>query len=100
MDKITLEKVGPDNRPRIAASAVSRIRRTRGMSPKVEWAAQALCEGLRYLLFRDEKGGPLAFLEYVPVNTLGVRWTPRAGCSCIVCGYTPQDKREAGWAAV
>jgi len=29
-------------------------------------AAKTLCEGLRFLLFRDEKGKPLAFLEYVP----------------------------------
>jgi GNAT superfamily N-acetyltransferase len=37
-----------------------------GYQPKVEWLQKRFREGLRILLFRDEKGKPLAFLEYVP----------------------------------
>jgi len=41
-------------------------RRHPGYQAKVDWLAERFEEGLRYLLFRDDAGKPLAFLEYVP----------------------------------
>jgi len=65
MDKITLEKVGPDNVADCGIGCLTNPK-NQGYEPKVEWLRKRFAEGLRYLLFRDEKGGPLAFLEYVP----------------------------------
>jgi len=62
---ITLEKVGPDNLAACGIGCLSN-RRHEGFEPKVKWLEARFEEGLRYLLFRDEKGRPLAFLEYVP----------------------------------
>jgi hypothetical protein len=65
MEKITLEKVGPEN---VAVCGIGCLidPRNQGYRPKVEWLRKRFAEGLRFLLFRDEKGKPLAFLEYVP----------------------------------
>ena len=65
MGKITLEKVGPDN---VAVCGIGCLTdsRNQGYRPKVEWLRKRFAEGLRFFLFRDEQGGPLAFLEYVP----------------------------------
>ena len=65
MDKIRLEKVGPDN---VAECGIGCLTSpgNQGYQPKVEWLRKRFAEGLRFLLFRDEKSRPIAFLEYVP----------------------------------
>jgi GNAT superfamily N-acetyltransferase len=65
MDNVALDKVGPDN---VAACGIGCLTNPRnpGHQPKVEWLRKRFAEGLRILLFRDEEGRPLAFLEYVP----------------------------------
>lgn len=65
MERITLEKVGPDNLSDCGIGCLVDPRNP-GYQPKVEWLRQRFGEGLRFLLFRDERGKPLAFLEYVP----------------------------------
>jgi L-amino acid N-acyltransferase YncA len=63
--EVTLEKVGPDNLADCGIGCLTSIR-NRGYQPKVDWLRARFAEGLRFLLFRDEKGKPLGFLEYVP----------------------------------
>lgn len=65
MNKITLEKVGPDNLSDCGIGCLTNPK-NQGYQPKVEWLQKRFAEGLRFLLFRNEKGKPLAFLEYVP----------------------------------
>jgi len=65
MDKITQEKVGPENLARCGIGCLSSPK-NQGYLPKVEWLRKRFAEGLRILLFRDGAGRPLAFLEYVP----------------------------------
>ena len=63
MSTITLEKVGPDNLQDCGIGCISNQRHI-GHGPKVDWLGKRFEEGLRFLLFRNEKGKPLAFLEY------------------------------------
>jgi len=63
--KAILEKVGPENLSDCGIGCISN-RKHQGYEPKVDWLQGRFEEGLRILLFRDEKGKPLAFLEYVP----------------------------------
>jgi hypothetical protein len=65
MDRITLEKVGPENLTDCGIGCLSSPRNV-GYQPKVEWLQERFAEGLRFFLFRDERGKPLGFLEYVP----------------------------------
>lgn len=65
MHKITLERVGPGNLSDCGIGCLTNLK-NQGYQPKVEWLRKRFAEGLRFLLFRDEKGKPLAFLEYVP----------------------------------
>lgn len=65
MDNITLEKVGPENLSDCGIGCLTDPK-NRGYQPKVEWLQKRFAEGLHLLLCRDEKGKPLAFLEYVP----------------------------------
>lgn len=65
MHKITLEKVGPGNLSDCGIGCLTNPK-NQGYQPKVEWLQKRFAEGLRLLLFRDEQGKPLAFLEYVP----------------------------------
>ena len=65
MDKITLEKVGPGNLSDCGIGCLSDPK-NQGYQPKVKWLQKRFAEGLHLLLFREEKGTPLAFLEYVP----------------------------------
>jgi Acetyltransferase (GNAT) family len=62
---ITLDLVGPDELPPCGVGCVMDPRHE-GFSAKVAWLRRRFAEGLRYLLFRDARGKPLAFLEYVP----------------------------------
>ena len=65
MSKVTLEKIGPEN---LSACGIGCLinAKNQGYQAKVEWLQKRFAEGLRFLLFRDEEGKPLAFLEYVP----------------------------------
>jgi hypothetical protein len=65
MDKIMLEKVGPENLSDCGIGCLTDPK-NQGYQPKVKWLQKRFAEGLHFLLFRDEKGKPLAFLEYVP----------------------------------
>jgi hypothetical protein len=65
MDNITLEKVGPENLSDCGIGCLTDPK-NQGYQPKVEWLQKRFTEGLRLLMCRDEKGKPLAFLEYVP----------------------------------
>jgi len=65
MAEVVLERVGADN---VSVCGIGCITNSKhqGYEPKVEWLKQRFDQGLRFLLFRDPKGKPLAFLEYVP----------------------------------
>ena len=60
-----LEKVGPQNLSDCGIGCLTNPKHE-GFEPKVQWLQKRFEEGLRFLLFRDEKGKPLAFLEFVP----------------------------------
>jgi hypothetical protein len=60
-----LEKVGPGNLSECGIGCITNPKH-QGHGPKVDWLNQRFTEGLRFLLFRDRRGKPLAFLEYVP----------------------------------
>ena len=62
---LTLERVGPGNLSDCGIGCLTDPKH-QGFRPKVEWLQERFAEGLRFLLFRNEKGKPLAFLEYVP----------------------------------
>ncbi len=64
-DRITLEKVGPGNLADCGIGCLTNPKH-QGFQPKVDWLQKRFDEGLRFLLFRDTQGKPLAFLEYVP----------------------------------
>lgn len=65
MDKISLDKVGPGNISECGIGCLTGPKNL-GLRPKVEWLERRFGEGLRFFLFRDDQGRPLAFLEYVP----------------------------------
>ena len=62
---IRLNTVGPDNLSECGIGCLTNPGHE-GFGPQVEWLHKRFDEGLRFLLFRNEKGKPLAFLEYVP----------------------------------
>ncbi|MBT8462604.1 MAG: hypothetical protein KJO44_08810 [Gemmatimonadetes bacterium] len=61
----TLEKVGPGNLADCGIGCLTGKSHP-GYRAKVEWLEERFAEGLRFLLYRDAQGKPLAFLEYVP----------------------------------
>jgi hypothetical protein len=65
MTRPTLVKVGPQNLPECGIGCLTNPKNP-GYSCKVEWLRERFADGLRFLLFRDEKGKPLGLLEYVP----------------------------------
>ena len=65
MHDVTLVRVGPENLAECGIGCVIN-RDNPGYQRKVAWLRQRFAEGLRFLLFRDEREKPLAFLEYVP----------------------------------
>ena len=65
MEKLLLDKVSPENLDQCGIGCIA-DRKHVGHGPKVGWLRERFEEGLRILLFRNEKGKPLAFLEYVP----------------------------------
>ena len=65
MREVYLEKVGPENLAECGIGCISNPKHA-GHGPKVDWLQRRFEEGLRFFLFRDERGKPLAFLEYVP----------------------------------
>lgn len=60
-----LEKVGRGNLAECGIGCLTG-RTHPGYRAKTEWLEKRFDEGLRFLLYRDGKGRPLAFLEYVP----------------------------------
>ena len=67
-----LVKVEPDTLADCGIGCLSNRKRD-GYGPKVDWLEECFAEGLRFLLSRDERGKPPAFLEYVPG---GYAWRP------------------------
>jgi len=65
MHNVTLEKVSSENLFNCGIGCLTNPK-NQGYQPKVEWLQKRFGEGLRILLFRDQKGKPLAFLEYTP----------------------------------
>jgi hypothetical protein len=65
MYNVTLIRVGPENLSECGIGCI-RNRDNPGYGRKVKWLRKRFAEGLRFLLFRDEREKPLAFLEYVP----------------------------------
>jgi len=65
MPKFTLVKVGPENLSDCGIGCLTNPKNP-GYPAKVEWLQKSFQDGLRILLFRDEKRKPLGFLEYVP----------------------------------
>lgn len=62
---LTLEKVGPGNLAECGIGCLTGKSHP-GYQAKLEWLEKRFTEGLRFLLYRDAEGKPLAFLEYVP----------------------------------
>lgn len=60
-----LQKVGPENLADCGIGCIANPKHV-GHGPKVDWLRRRFEEGLRFFLFRDGRGRPLAFLEYVP----------------------------------
>ena len=65
MHNVTLVRVGPENLAECGIGCI-RNRDNPGYGRKVEWLRKRFAEGLRFLVIRDEREKPLAFLEYVP----------------------------------
>lgn len=65
MDEISLERVGPSNVAECGIGCLTGPKNL-GLRTKLEWLERRFGEGLRFFLFRDKQGRPLAFLEYVP----------------------------------
>jgi len=65
MADVTLVQVGPENLEECGVGCVVNPKHE-GFGRKVVWLQGRFAEGLRFLLFRDGEGRPLAFLEYVP----------------------------------
>ncbi len=63
--EVILENVGPENLPSCGIGCITNPKHE-GYKPKIGWLQERFAEGLRFLLFRDKRGKPLAFLEYVP----------------------------------
>lgn len=69
---VTLVTVGPENLEDCGIGCLTNTNHE-GFGPKVSWLQERFSEGLRFLLFRDGKGKPLGFLEYVPGESA---WRP------------------------
>ena len=98
MYNVTLVRVGPENLSECGIGCI-RNRDHPGYGSKVKWLRKRFAEGLRFLLFRDEREKPLAFLEYVPGE---FAWRPvdaRGGCLSIACGCSLQGSSLGGWEA-
>jgi hypothetical protein len=65
MDGPKLVKVGPENLDEMGIGCLLNPGHE-GYDPKVRWLRERFDEGLRFFLFRDGDGRPLAFLEFVP----------------------------------
>jgi len=94
MDEPALEKVDLGNLPNCGIGCLTNPK-NQGHRPKVEWLQQRFAEGLRFLLFRDQKGTPLAFLEYVPGQ---YAWRPvdAKGWLFVHCLWVYRKGRKVG----
>ncbi len=89
-----LEKVGPENLSECGIGCISNPKHE-GFGPKVAWLGMRFREGLRFLLYRDQKGKPLAFLEYVPGE---YAWRPvdAKGWLFVHCLWVYSEGRKVG----
>ncbi len=94
MAALTLEKVGPANLSECGIGCLVNPRHP-GYRAKVDWLRERFAEGLRFLLFRDEEGRPLAFLEYVPGE---FAWRPvdAAGWLFVHCLWVYPKGQQVG----
>ncbi len=60
MDKVTLEKVRPENLSDCSIGCLTDPK-NQGYQPKVEWLQRRFAEGLRFLLFWSEQGSGIHF---------------------------------------
>jgi len=98
MSNVTLVKVGPGNLLECGIGCI-RNRDNPGYGRKVKWLRKRFAEGLRFLLFRDEREDPLAFLEYVPGE---FAWRPvdAQGWLFVHCLWVfPAGQQLGGWEA-
>ena len=94
-DGIALEKVGPENLSDCGIGCLTSTKNL-GHGAKVEWLRKRFAEGLRFLLFRDGAGRPLAFVEYVPGENA---WRPvdAAGWLFVHCLWVfPRGQKVGG----
>lgn len=86
--------VGSDNLEQCGIGCIAN-RRHVGFQPKVQWLQRRFDEGLRYLLFRDERGKALAFLEFVPGEAA---WRPvdADGWLFIHCLWVYREGQKVG----
>jgi len=90
-----LEKVGPANLPECGIGCLINQKRP-GFQRKVEWLKQNFAEGLRSFMFRDGKGKPLGFIEFVPGE---FAWRPvdARGWLFVHCLWVfPRGRKTAG----
>jgi hypothetical protein len=94
MTEVILERVGSENVVDCGIGCVASPKHE-GHRRKVEWLRKCFAEGLRYLLFRDHRGKPLAFLEYVPGE---FAWRPvdAAGWLFVHCLWVYPRGRTVG----
>jgi hypothetical protein len=94
MVKMTLEKVGPENLSNCGIGCLTN-QKHQGYQPKLDWLKERFAEGLRFFLFRDEKGKPLAFLEYMPGE---YAWRPvdAAGWLFVHCLWVYPSGQKVG----
>lgn len=64
-DHLLLVTVGPENLAKCGIGCLSNPEHP-GYQCKVDWLRRTFDEGVRLLMFRDDEGKPLGFLEYVP----------------------------------
>jgi hypothetical protein len=91
---VVLEKVDAANLPVCGIGCLTDPKHE-GYQPKVAWLKKRFAEGLRFLLFRNEAGKPLAFLEYVPGE---YAWRPvdARGWMFIHCLWVYSEGKKVG----
>ena len=64
-DHLSLETVGPENLAKCGIGCLSSPE-NQGYQCKVDWLRKTFDDGVRLLMFRDDEGKALGFLECVP----------------------------------
>ena len=87
--------VGPDNLEECGIGCIKN-REHPGYMHKTDWLQRRFAEGLRILLYREEKTRPLAFMEYVP-GEFAWRRVDAEGWLFVHCLWViSADQRHAG----